>query len=937
MSASWPEIERLFHASMDLPKLERAAFLAQACHDHDLLREVESLVAHAENEDADLTQCIGDLAASAANSENLDRPFIGPYRIVGTLGSGGMGSVLLGVRDDGNFQKQVAIKVIRKGMDSIEVLNRFRRERQILAHLEHPCIARLLDGGVTDTGAPYYVMEYVQGEPITAYCARLNLSISDRLELFRNVCAAVEYAHRNMVLHLDLKPANILVSEGGMPKLLDFGIAKILEQEPDPEMKTATGMLRPLTPEYASPEQVRGLPLTTATDVYSLGCLLYELLTGECPQRITSRDPLSVVEAVCLREPVRPSLAAPKPHHSELRGDLDNIVLKAIQKDPARRYSSAEQLSEDLRRQLAGFPVLARPDSMAYRAGKFVRRNRWLVATASVAALGVSIAAAGAIHEGRRAARRFSQVRTLANRMLFEVEGKMRDVPGAVKAREAVVSTALEYLDSLASEAGDDHSFQKELATAYERVASVQGEPGSHSLGQYEQAEKSEGKAIALLGRAAESDPSLRLKLAVAYYQLGRIRIAMEHPGPAEDAAIRCVAVLQFSAGDKPGRIALSNCYELLSDAADQAGRAQEALDRSRESLRLRRLALEERPTPSETFAVAMSAGRLADAEKKHGDLNQARQHLGEVIELLQPLAGQNAFSVRYLRNLELANKRLGSIYSDWFEPNLGDQVKAAQYFESALGIAENLARADRASPEAAFEARSAQWLLARTRLDTAPQESVRLQEGIVRAQRQAVSASGHREFDEDWLAAFLVTLGESYGRVGRTTEGIRALSEASDLVRKRAGRKNARIEDILDSASAHRVYAELYAAAGQPGQAAGKYYEALEIARAAGALPLDLNLYFAKSDLQRSAAAFYKGQAGKAAEVCRLERAEVDAWTDWVRLGGTQNGLSDSRLADAQAAAAKCGPQQASSSPLSRRSVRGAATPLPESGRVSR
>jgi len=910
--------------------VSRAGFLAQECPDPELRREVESLLVHTENEDGDLARCVGEVAALAVNSEDLDGQFVGPYRIEATLGSGGMGTVMLGIRDDGNFQKKVAIKVIRKGMDSAEVLNRFRRERQILAHLEHPCIARLLDGGATATGSPYYVMEYVQGEPITMYCTRLNLSISDRLELFLEVCAAVEYAHRNMVLHLDLKPANILVSAAGGPKLLDFGIAKILEQAPDPETQTTSGT-RPLTPEYASPEQIRGLPLSTATDVYSLGCILYELLTGERAQQVPSRDPLSVAEAICLRETKRPSLAVPKSLRSKLNGDLDNIVLKAMQKEPARRYNSAEQLSEDLRRHLLGFPVVARPDSVAYRAGKFVRRNRWLVATASVAALGVSIAAATAIHEGRRAARRFSQVRTLASRMLFEVEGKMRDVPGAVKAREAVVSTALEYLDSLASEAGDDSSFQKELATAYDRVASVQGEPGTHSLGQYEQAEKSEEKAIALLGRTAPSDPSVRRQLATAYYRLGRIRIAMERPSRAEDAANRCVATLRASVEDKLSRIALSDCYELASDAADQAGRAQEALDMSRESLRLRRLSLQEDPSERETFAVAMAAGRLAEAEKKHGDLDQARQHLGEVIELLQPLAGRNAFSVRYLRGIEFANKRLGSLYFDWFEPNLGDPAKAAEYLAAALRIAESLARAEPTSPEAAYEGRSAQWLLTRTQLDVAPQESVRIQEEIVAAQRKAVFASGHKEFDKDWLAAFLVTLGESYGVVGRTTDGLRALREACDLTGERAGRKNAKSEDILDNATAHKVYAELYAKAGQPEQATQQYDEALEIANSAGTLPMDLDSYFAISELHRSSAAFNGGQPGKAAEACRLQRAEVDVWTRWVRLGGTQNILSESRLADAQAAVAKCGPEMASSSRLPPRQVSDGATPLPK------
>src|SRR5581483_5486918 len=361
---------------------------------------------------------------------------------------------------------------------------------------------------------------------------------------------------------------------------------------------------------------------------------------------------------------------------------------------------------------------------------------------------------------------------------------------------------------------------------------SVQGETGTHSLGQYQEAEKSQGKAIALLMRASAPDLSSRRHLAHAYYELGRIRIAMGRQGLAQQAATRCVATLQTSAEDRLSRMALSDCYELLSDAAHDDGRPEAALEASRESLRLRRLALHDDPSELDIFAVAMSAGRLADSEKKQGDLVQARQHLGEVVDLLRPLTAKNPFSVKYTRGIEIADQRIGSLYSNWFEPDLGEPAKAAEYFGAALTIAESLARAEPASPEAAFDARLTQWMLTRTRLDAAPEESVRLQEEIVAAQRKAVSVSGRKDFDANWLAAFLVTLGESYGRVGRMPDGIRALREACDLATKRAGHKNASTEDLLDLATAHRVSAELYAKAGQSEQAARRYAEALDIAR---------------------------------------------------------------------------------------------------------
>jgi len=368
----YARIQELFDATADLTSDERTALLDRQCgNDEALRREVESLLDSDAQSDSFGEQLPFEIPAdlfSEPPEEHLAGRRFGQYEVVREIGRGGLGAVYLAIRSDGEYRKEVAIKLIRRGLDTDDILRRFRNERQILAQLDHPNIARLIDGGTSDDGLPYFVMEYVKGEPIGGYCDIYQLNTNQRLDLFRKVCAAITYAHQNLVIHRDLKPSNILVTPEGEPKLLDFGIAKLLSADDEMFTETAPG-LRAMTPDYASPEQIRGEKITTASDVYSLGVLLYELLSGQKPYRLKNRTREEISRAITEQEPERPSTAAADNQKSEirnqqsLRGDLDNIVLMAIRKEPERRYASAAAMAEDIRRHQDGLPVAARPNT----------------------------------------------------------------------------------------------------------------------------------------------------------------------------------------------------------------------------------------------------------------------------------------------------------------------------------------------------------------------------------------------------------------------------------------------------------------------------------------------------------------------------------------------------------------------------------------------
>ncbi|MEM7351857.1 MAG: tetratricopeptide repeat protein [Acidobacteriota bacterium] len=381
----WQHVQRILDTVLRAAPEQRDGVVDRLCDgDAALRQEVEALIRSVESTDSLFDRSRIALEPTLVAGE--DPRQIGAYELLQCLGHGGMGVVYLARRTDDVHHKQVALKVLRIGFDSEPLVQRFRREREILAQLEHPSIARLLDGGTTEDGRPFLVMEHVEGTPIDRYCAEANLPLQSKLELFEKVCAAVQFAHQNLIVHRDLKPANILVTDAGEPKLLDFGIAKLLGSDSFPLtlLTTAPGQT-PMTPAYASPEQMQGGRITTASDIYSLGVLLYKLLTGTGPVDLDRCTPAEVIQRVCSAEPGKPSTVVPRHLGRQLSGDLDNIVLMALRKEPERRYASAEQLAADLERYRGGLPVRARRDTLVYRAGKFVRRHRLAVASVTLA------------------------------------------------------------------------------------------------------------------------------------------------------------------------------------------------------------------------------------------------------------------------------------------------------------------------------------------------------------------------------------------------------------------------------------------------------------------------------------------------------------------------------------------------------------------------
>jgi len=521
---SFVRIEAIFSEALAAPSEERNALIeARSNGDQELAAEVASLLKACEVEES-LTAS-RQLAPKAGRETGAESKAIGPYVLDRLLGRGGMGAVYLAHRADGQFEQQVAIKLIDLPLATGQFRDRFRQERQILAGLQHPFIARLLDGGVTASGDLYLAMEYVDGVPIHRFCAEKHLTEAQRLTLFLRVCEAVEFAHQNLVVHRDLKPDNILVADDGTPRLLDFGTAKLLSPTlavPGSEL-TREGY-QSFTPQYASPEQVLGNPITTASDTYSLGVLLYLILTGAMPYDLKEFTTAEMLRAICEESPRRPSQATGA--DDRLDADLEAILLKALRKEPRERYLTAEQLASDIRAYLGGQPVAARQGTLRYRTCKFARRNRLALAGAAFLAVtlvagvaGVAWQARVADAERRKAEARSADLRLLSNSLLSELDEAIKQLPGSTGVQKLLVTRVLEHLDRMAQDAQGDRLTRLDLVDAYVRLGNIQGNPYDQNLGDPDGGLSSLDKAIALaepLAPDGSSDQKALRALAIA-------------------------------------------------------------------------------------------------------------------------------------------------------------------------------------------------------------------------------------------------------------------------------------------------------------------------------------------------------------------------------------------------------------------------------------
>jgi serine/threonine protein kinase len=522
-------IEAIFHEALDLPADQREAHIDRRCGaDHRLAEEVRSLIHASESESA-----LGRQRAAAGTAVGGHR--IGAYEIERLLGRGGMGSVYLARRVDGQFEQQVAIKLVDLPLSSDLFRERFRVERQILANLSHPYIARLLDGGLSENGEMFLAMEYIDGVSITAYCQTHRLPIRERIALFLKVCSAVQFAHQNLIVHRDLKPDNILIATDGTPRLLDFGTAKLLQPETSPAAGGFTQHgLQAFTPNYASPEQILGEPISTASDVYSLGVLLYLLLADVPPYSMQDFTTGEFLRIICTKQPPPPSLAAQRAGTgARLDADVDAIVLRALRKEPQQRYLSVEQLAADLVAYVSDQPVAARRGNYRYRALKFIRRNGLPLAIASLLAATLIVGTAAVFWQSRlanqqrlRAEARSEDLRQLSSSLLSEIDEAIKELPGSTPVQRLLVGRVLQHLGRLADDSVSDSATTMDIVAGYTRLGNLQGNPYEQNIGDPTGALSSLDKAIALakqLNARQPRDAGVLASLALAEQSRGEV------------------------------------------------------------------------------------------------------------------------------------------------------------------------------------------------------------------------------------------------------------------------------------------------------------------------------------------------------------------------------------------------------------------------------
>jgi serine/threonine protein kinase len=831
------------------------------------------------------------------HSAGLAGQTLGPYTLISQIGQGGMGRVWLARRSDGRFERQAAVKFVNIALAGRATEERFKREGSILGRLTHPHIAELLDAGISADGSPYLILEYVDGVSIDLYCDKHKLGVEERIKLFLDVLSAVAEAHANLIVHRDIKPSNVLVRNDGQVKLLDFGIAKMLAQEGE-ESSAATVLTiegaAGLTPRFAAPEQVTGAIVTTATDVYALGVLLFLLLTGQHPAGADVHSTANLVKSIVEVEAPRASGTAlagstaaeklgttPEKLRRQLSGDLDTILGKALKKNPQERYASVTAFAEDLRRYLRHEAISVRPDTFAYRATKFLRRNRTVVALTSIAiALVIGSLSTGLLianRERKVAERRFAQVRQLANKFIA-LDQDIRGVPGATKVRMQMVTDSLEYLTSLGSDVSGDRDLALEIAYAYVRVAHVQGDPTSPNLGQFAEAEASLNNASRFVDPVLSKDSSNPRALFIATtIAHDRMILAGNRGDRAEelkDAATTASLIERFLSTHP---VEFRDLYSMRYFYVNVAGTyidGRDFDDGIRDCQRALEIAV---PGPRANDLRGGALEVLGMARWQSGDLDGALKTTLESIEFKRAEAagGHASLRINLANGYDLEGAILGRADA---EPSLGRNPEALAEFQKALDIAEDLAQKDVNDYLGRHNVAVASLEIGNILRHRNPQDALAVYDHALARIREAKSNISTQRDEAELLAASSYALRWTV----REEDAEQRIGRAFELL-KQAGRYPAgKVEPMSDTYNALRAQADHFAETGRASKAIESYQQLLDKLMARNPDPQnDLRDAICLSRTWTALANLLR-KAGRIEEAAHLEAYRADLWNHW-------------------------------------------------------
>ncbi len=892
----WQEVSPYLDQLLSLPEDEQATWMetvrAQrpdlASLLHELLEEHRALTKK---------QFLERSPVPDTSDSSLPGQEIGAYTLKSPIGRGGMGSVWLAERSDGRFERRVAVKFLNISVAATGGAQRFKREGRILGQLTHPHIAELIDAGVTGTGELYLVLENVEGEHIDEFCDHHRLDIDGRIRLFLDVLSAVAHAHANLVVHRDLKPSNVLVRKDGQVKLLDFGIAKLLGDDADPAKLTQLTLegSGALTPQFAAPEQVTGRAVTTATDIYALGVLLYLLLTGQHPAGAGIHSAAELVKAIVETEPSQLSQAVALADDAvaqirgatieklrrQLRGDLDTIVSKAMKKSPAERYSSVTALADDLQRYLKHEPIGARPDTMAYRARKFIRRNATVVAlTTGAVVLVIGSLSAGLYVANRErgiAERRFLQVRQLADKFIA-LDNDIRGLPGSTKVRMQMVTDSLHYLTSLGHDVHGDKDLALEIAYAYVRVAHAQGDPTSPNLGQFAEAEVSLNNAARFVNTVLARDPlnprGLFIAATIAH---DRMNLADSRGDLVQELKYAAIAASWIEKFLKTHPVEFKDLYSMryfyvnVADTYYEARRFEDAARYCQRGLDI------QLPGPDVNAMRGSTLGILAAARWQSGDLEGALKSTREVIKLekTEAAGGHASLRINLANGYDLEGMILGRQDA---EPSLGRSRDALADFQRALDIAEDLAQKDANDYLGRHNVVSSSLEIGNILRHHNPQEAVTVYDHALARIREATSNAGTRRDETELLAASSYALRWT----GRNNEAKQRIARAFELLSQASLYPADRVEPMGDTYNALRAQADDYAETGQTDNATAAYRELLgKLMAWKPDLQNDLRDAICISRTWTALASLLR-RTGQGEEADRVEAQRTELWNHW-------------------------------------------------------